>query len=116
MVAYSNKDTMERNANIFWAQFSLAMIIGPLYVFFTWHGKDEIKDSDRMTLYSILTGLAGASIIVFALLRQPSSGAVQSSSERGLRNIFRISYIMKNIKICIDLIKWNFMKKCETST
>ena len=100
MVAYSNKETMERNANIFWAQFSLAMIIGPLYVFFTWHGKDEIKDSDRMTLYSILTGLAGASIIVFSLLRQPSSGAVQSSSERGLRNIFIISY---NIKIFIDV-------------
>jgi len=115
MVAYSNKETMERNANIFWAQFSLAMIIGPLYVFFTWHGKDEIKDSDRMTLYSILTGLAGASIIVFALLRQPSSGAVQSSSERGLRqalegfkNAFRLAKTKNMLLLMVSMLYSGF--------
>lgn len=84
MVAYSNKDTMDRNANIFWAMFQTSLIIGPLYVFFTWHGKDEIDDSDRITLYSILTSVAGASIIIFALLRQPSSGAVVSSGGGGI--------------------------------
>lgn len=86
MVAYSNKETMDRNANIFWAQFQTCLIIGPLYVFFTWHGKDEIADSDRITLYSILTGLAGASMVIFALLRQPSSGAVVSSGDRSLKH------------------------------
>ena len=28
MVAYSNKETMDRNANIFWAQFQTCLIIG----------------------------------------------------------------------------------------
>jgi hypothetical protein len=69
LVGYSNKDTMDRNTTIFWAQFQTCLIIGPLYVFFSWQGKDEIEDSDRILLYSILTGLAGASLFLFAVLR-----------------------------------------------
>ena len=72
MVSYSRKDTMDRNANIAWGFQQTAMIIGPLYVFFSWHGKDEISNSDRVTLFTILTAIAGSSLILFAFLRKPT--------------------------------------------
>lgn len=71
MVCYSRKNTMDRNANIAWGFQQTAMLIGPLYVFFSWHGKEEISDSDRTTLFTILTAIAGSSLILFAFLRKP---------------------------------------------
>jgi len=73
MVCYSRKDTMDRNANIAWGFQQTAMLIGPLYVFFSWHGKDEISNSDRITLFTILTAIAGSSLILFAFLSKPTT-------------------------------------------
>lgn len=73
MVKYSTKDTMDRNATIFWALFQSSLIIGPLYVFFSWHGKEEITDHDRILLYSLLTAFAGGAVVIFAILKAPRS-------------------------------------------
>ena len=48
-------------------------LIGPLYGFFAWHGKDKIHDSDRISLFTILTIIAFASTIIFGFLREPFS-------------------------------------------
>ena len=73
MVKYSTKETMDRNATIFWALFQSSLIIGPLYVFFSWHGKEEITDHDRILLYSLLTAFAGGAVVIFAILKAPRS-------------------------------------------
>jgi len=85
MVKYSTKDTMDRNATIFWALFQSSLIIGPLYVFFSWHGKEEITDHDRILLYSLLTAFAGGAVVIFAILKAPRSTNPAGSRRFDLR-------------------------------
>ena len=73
MVKYSTKTTMDRNSSIFWAFFQSSLVIGPLYVFISWHGKTEITDKDRILLYSVLTALSAIAVLIFCLLKVPPS-------------------------------------------
>ena len=97
MVKYSTKDTMDRNATIFWALFQSSLIIGPLYVFFSWHGKEEITDHDRILLYSLLTAFAGGAVVIFAILKAPKSTNPAGTRRFDLRqgwfkNVYRLIF------------------------
>lgn len=64
----STNETRKRNNGVFWACFQASLIVGNVYVYFSWKGIDEIESKQRIPLYSVFTGLAGLGCIGFLFL------------------------------------------------
>jgi MFS family permease len=72
---------MMRNTGIFWVLFQCSLVIGNLYIYLAWSGKDNVGRSEINLLFTGLSVLAGIGTIVFLLLKAPFCGSSDGSNE-----------------------------------
>lgn len=66
----SKSTTISRNAGIFWATFQLSLVIGNLFVYFTFTGK-TFDERTRKTILTTLTILSTIGCTIFLGLKSP---------------------------------------------
>ena len=61
--------TMGRNSGIFWAMLQCSLLIGNIYVYFSWRGVSIIRDKERVPLFIGLTAICAVGTLSLFLLR-----------------------------------------------
>lgn len=65
----SDSTTISRNSGLFWAMFQMSLFLGNTFVFFVFQGKEQIDESTRHLVFSVLLGVALLGIIFLFCLR-----------------------------------------------
>jgi len=73
---------MMRNTGIFWVLFQCSLVIGNLYIYLAWSGKDNVGRSEINLLFTGLSILAGIGTFVFLLLKAPFCGTSDGTEEQ----------------------------------
>lgn len=71
LIINSDKSTMNRNSGIFWALFECSLLVGNLFVFFTFQSKTHIDLQTRTYVYIILSAVSLIGIAILAMVRPP---------------------------------------------
>jgi len=72
---------MMRNTGIFWVLFQCSLVIGNLYIYLAWSGKDNVGRKEINLLFTGLSILAGIGTFVFLLLKAPFCGGSTDGNE-----------------------------------
>ena len=81
----SDDITMGRNSGIFWAMLQCSLLIGNIYVYFSWRGVDIIEDKQRVPLFIGLTAICGVGTLsLFLLKSNPAVKNVPDESDESL--------------------------------
>ena len=64
----STKDTMSRNAGVFWAMLQCNLLVGNTIAYYQFQGLDSIDKDTRVTTVGIFFGCALAGCLVFLFL------------------------------------------------
>lgn len=68
----SDSETMSRNAGMFWAIFQSSQFIGNLFVYFVFaESSEKIEESQRKTVFGVLTGLSIVGTLALTAMRRP---------------------------------------------
>ena len=67
----NDESLMAKNTGIFWCMFQSSLLVGNIYIFFAWQGKQEVSSEMRTSLFTIFSVLAAAGCSVFLLLKGP---------------------------------------------
>ena len=63
---------------LFWLLYQMSQLFGNLYVFFAWQGKDEIDQTSRITLFSILVGFGSLGLVAFGFIKVRGCNRLES--------------------------------------
>jgi len=72
---------MMRNTGIFWVLFQCSLVIGNLYIYLAWSGKNDVGRKEINLLFTGLSILAGIGTFVFLLLKAPFCGSSDANNE-----------------------------------
>ncbi|XP_004630272.1 UNC93-like protein MFSD11 [Octodon degus] len=109
----SDEHTIGRNSGIFWALLQSSLFFGNLYIYFAWHGKTHISESDRRTVFIALTVISLVGTVLFFLIRKPDPenvlGEDESSDDQDLEvnesaqsNMTKaIDAFKKSLELCV---------------
>ncbi|XP_076804774.1 UNC93-like protein MFSD11 [Clavelina lepadiformis] len=79
----SDDETMGRNSGIFWAMLQCSLLIGNIYVFFSWQGVTNITEHQRVPLFIGLTAVCGCGTFLVLVLRsQHKSPRIEEDREQ----------------------------------
>ena len=65
----SEPETMQRNSGLFWAMMQSSMLVGNTFVYFQFHGLDDVGAETRTTIVAVFTVICAVGIGVFCTLR-----------------------------------------------
>ncbi|XP_031634196.1 UNC93-like protein MFSD11 [Contarinia nasturtii] len=66
----SNESNIARNSGVFWAMLQASMLMGNLFVFFQFQGKEQIDANTRHIVFTVLISVAIVGVIFLGLLRR----------------------------------------------
>ncbi|XP_006898501.1 PREDICTED: UNC93-like protein MFSD11-like [Elephantulus edwardii] len=109
----SDEHTIGRNGGIFWALLQSSLFFGNLDIYFAWQGKTQISESDRRTVFIVLTVISLVGTVLFFFIRKPDSenvlGEDESSDDQDLEinesaqnNVTKaVDAFKKSLKLCV---------------
>ena len=84
----SDDVTMGRNSGIFWALLQCSLLIGNIYVFFSWRGVQDITYVQRIPLFIGLTSICGlGTLSLFLLKTPPMLSTISSETTESTENL-----------------------------
>ncbi|XP_052831766.1 UNC93-like protein MFSD11 isoform X2 [Octopus bimaculoides] len=89
---------MPRNSGIFWALFQCSLLLGNLYSYFTFQGKEVISDQLRIQLFAGLSGACGFGVLLLFLLRSKVRPPPLSSVEHFTKELVHSPVNIADVK------------------
>ncbi|XP_055312728.1 UNC93-like protein MFSD11 isoform X2 [Sitodiplosis mosellana] len=80
----SNESNIARNSGVFWAMLQASMLMGNLFVYFQFQGKDHIDADTRHIVFIALIAVAIVGVIFFCVLRRVHNTFEENERDREL--------------------------------
>lgn len=119
LITNSTKETIGRNTGIFFLMFESSLLVGNIFIYFTFNGEKYIEDHTRTIVFSCLTAVSVLGTLTLLGIRQPPSAEStsdeiatetkwQRAKRTGKKSFFTAVKLIQTKEILLQLPVWAY--------